>query len=128
QHVLPEVRTGDADGLRDRLYDHALGLSCDQEARRVVNSKTFGEVDLLMAVQVYWNLEHTKRRSELPIQSGQPIQHAGEKSQADIKVPLIGLDFATMPWTKRAKQQAQGKSSGQSFRNQGARIAVLLAQ
>jgi len=70
--------------------------------------------------QVYWNLEGADTRVLLPIRRG-PIE-------AEIPIPSSDMDFATITWLARVNEKGPKKSSGQGFRNQGVRLAVLAAQ
>lgn len=122
----------DADALRNLLYTVFGQLAQDRDARRHLNSnQPLTEVGLLMVGQVYWNLEGTHDRPGLPIRPGKitKADRSGSRQvAADIPVPGVNMDFATMTWTARVNQKSRGKSSGQGFRNQGARLAVLAAQ
>ena len=122
----------DADCLRDRLYTVLVGLAERRDARKTLNrNRPLTDVELLTAAQVYWNLEGTKDRPRLPIRPG-PITKAGRTGRqhvdADVPTPGKTRDFATMTWTTRVNERGPNKSSGQGFRNQGARLAVLAAQ
>lgn len=115
------------DRVRDRLGLVFEELSDDPQARRVLNkSRPLSAVGLLHSAQIYWNLEARGTRSGFPIRSGQAMRGADHK--ADIKVPRKDLDFATMTWSDRVNEKGSYKSSGQSFRVQGARLAVLAAK
>lgn len=121
-----------AAALRDRLYHLFAELAEDRDARRQLNSnRPLSEVELLTVGQVYWNLEATRGREKLPIRPG-PITTVaptgGRQAKADIPVPGANKDFAVMTWTARVNQKSRVKSSGQGFRTQGARLAVLAAQ
>lgn len=125
----PEIK---ADALRDRLYEVFVGLAQDPGARRTLNkNQPLTEVGLLTLGQIYWNLEARGLRAKLPIRPGRITTMSKTGSQqieADIKVPNANKDFATMTWTARVNEQGSYKSSGQGFRKQGARLAVLAAQ
>ena len=109
-----------ADSVRSRLYDAVATLAADPRVRKVLNrSQPLTENRVLYLAQIYWNLEATPQRPKLP------IKRTGGR---DIPVPGILADFATMRWTARVNQKCNCKSSGQSFRTQGARLAVLVAQ
>lgn len=115
--------------LRDRLYEVFVELSGNSDARAVLNrNQPLSEVGLLHVAQIYWNLEGNDARPRLPIRAGQAIMVAGKPLLAEIPVPGISKDFAIMKWAARANQRGHYKSSGQGFRNQGARLAVLAAQ
>lgn len=132
QHYLPD----DAEDLRNQLYRVFVDLADDGRARKAMNRNApLSELGLLKVAQVFWNLEASDERPRLPIRSGQSIVIAGVTSSADIKVEGRNKDFATMTWTERTQQGAEGlgagqahKSSGQGFRTKGARLAVLAAQ
>lgn len=110
----------DADSVRSHLYDAVAALATDPRARKILNrSQPLTENKVLHLAQIYWNLEATPARPTLPIKRGEG---------RDIPVPGILADFATMTWTARVNQKGNYKSSGQSFRTQGARLAVLVAQ
>jgi tetratricopeptide (TPR) repeat protein len=110
----------DADSVRSQLYDAVAGLAADPRVRKFLNrNQPLTENTVLHLAQIYWNLEATPQRPKLPIK-----RTAGR----DIPVPGILADFATMTWTARVNQKCSYKSSGQGFRTQGARLAVLLAQ
>lgn len=118
----------DEDHLRDRLYMVFVELSESPEARNLLNrNQPLSEVGLLYLAQIYWNLEGSDARPRLPIRGG-TINHAGRLLKAEIPVPGANKDFATMKWAARANEPGQYKSSGQGFRNQGARLAVLAAR
>ena len=122
----------DADCLRDRLYMVLVDLAESRDARRTLNRNLpLTDVELLTAGQVYWNLEGTKDRPRLPIRPG-PISQVGttglQQIDADIPTPRRTRDFATMKWIDRVNEPGPNKSSGQGFRKQGARLAVLAAQ
>ena len=121
QHLFAEGGSEiDADTLRNGLYDVFSQLAQDRHARLQVNKKGLADVGLLRVGQVYWNLEANSDRPELPIR---------RQDDADIPVPgVLNMDFATMEWARRCDQRCRGKSSGQGFRKQGARLAVLAAQ
>lgn len=127
----------DGDSLRDRLYSVFVDLSRDPHARKALNrNEPLSEVGLLKVAQVFWNLEASATRRLLPIPSGQTVTtRSGTTLRADIKVPDANDDFATMKWGDRTKRGASGlgagqawKSSGQGFRDKGARLAVLAAK
>jgi tetratricopeptide (TPR) repeat protein len=119
-YFAAEERGLDADAVRARLYDVFASLAADADARRVLNrSQPLTESRLWHLAQIYWNLEATSARPKLPIQPG---------GGRDIPVPGVNLDFALMTWTTRVNRKGNYKSSGQSFRTQGARLAVLVAQ
>lgn len=117
-----------ADGLRDRIYKVFDRLAEDPDVRRQLNKKQpLTDVGLLRLGQIYWNLEGTTDRARLPIRPAK-ITKTGRQVNADIPVPGHNKDFATLTWTARVNQKANGKSSGQGFRTQGARLAVLAAR
>lgn len=126
----------DVDSLRDRLYEVFVELSNDSNARKTLNKNSpLSETGLLTAAQIFWNLEATRSRKKLPLRSGAISTKPDKWEPADIKVPDANLDFASMLWTARVNQKATSsttgqayKSSGQSFRKQGARLAVLAAK
>ncbi|SCL25874.1 AAA ATPase domain-containing protein [Micromonospora rhizosphaerae] len=119
----------DEDSLRDRLYSVFADLSQDRRARSILNkSQPLSELGLLHLGQIYWNLEATQARPKLPIRPGQVVTVAGKQVRADIKAPNANKDFATMKWAARVNEQGPYKSSGQGFRKQGARLAVLAAE
>jgi tetratricopeptide (TPR) repeat protein len=138
QHYFgDEASSTAADSFRDRLYSVFLNLSRRSDVRKLLNkNEPLSETGLLTVAQIFWNLEAGVTRQKLPIRSGQKITTENAKSTlADIKVPNSNRDFATMKWTERTRQGATGlgagqafKSSGQGFRKQGARLAVLAAQ
>lgn len=128
-HYLPESDSTNADSLRDRLYSVFVEISRDTCALKILNkSGQLGDVELLKAAQIYWNLEADERTPLLPIRSGQRITAKGTTVLAGIKVPNANEDFATMKWTARINQKDAHQSSGQGFRNLGARLAVLAAR
>ena len=110
-----------ADLVRARLYVAISAVASDPQARlRLNRNHPLTEVKVLHLAQIYWNLEATPDRPKLPIKPN---------AERDIPVPSASADFATMKWTARVNQKGSNfKSSGQSFRTQGARLAVLLAQ
>lgn len=119
-YFAAEEHGPDADAVRARLYDVLASLAADADARRVLNrSQPLTEAKFWHLAQVYWNLEAMSARPKLPIQPG---------GGRDIPVPGFNADFALMRWTARVNQKGNYKSSGQSFRTQGARLAVLVAQ
>ena len=116
----PGSRDLDADALRKHLYEIFVILAGDQQARKVLNkNRPLTERGLLHVAQIYWNVEATPERPKLPIRSS---------DGRDIPVPGMSKDFATMTWTARVNEKGAYKSSGQSFRIQGARLCVLIAQ
>lgn len=127
---LPQASASNADSLRERLHAVLVQISRDTAALRALNkSGRLSPVEMLTAAQIYWNLEGDERRPLLPIRSGQPITTAnGETVPAALKVPEANRDFAEMTWTARINQKGAHLSSGQAFRNLGARMAVLAAQ
>jgi len=133
RHYLAEGGADlDADRLRDRLHAVFAVLADRPVARKTLNrNRPLTEVELLTAGQVYWNLERTDGRPRLPIRPG-PITKAGttgrQQDDADIPTASRTRDFATMTWTARVNEPGSNKSSGQGFRKQGARLAVLAAQ
>ena len=133
RHYLAEGGADlDADRLRDRLHAVFAVLADRPVARKTLNrTRPLTEVELLTAGQVYWNLERTDGRPRLPIRPG-PITNAGRtgRQQDDADIPTASRtgDFATMTWTARVNEPGSNKSSGQGFRKQGARLAVLAAQ
>ena len=133
RHYLAEGGADlDADRLRDRLHAVFAVLADRPVARKTLNkNRPLTEVELLTAGQVYWNLERTDGRPRLPIRPG-PITKAGrtgrQQDDADIPTASRTRDFATMTWTARVNEPGNNKSSGQGFRKQGARLAVLAAQ
>lgn len=127
-HYLPESDSTNADSLRDRLYSVFVEISRDARALKILNkSGQLGDVEMLKAAQIYWNLEADERRPKLPIRPDQ-ITPKGTTVLAGIKVPNANKDFATMKWTARINQKDAHQSSGQGFRNLGARVAVLAAR
>ncbi|NJC81488.1 ATP-binding protein [Planosporangium mesophilum] len=120
----------DADSLRDRLYSVFADLSQDRHARSILDkTQPLTDIELLYLGQIYWNLEGTPTRPKLPIRAGQVVIVAGKQVSADVKAPNANKDFATMKWTARVNEQGPYKSSsGQGFRKQGARLAVLAAE
>lgn len=119
----------DADSLRDRLYSVFADLSQSRRARSIVDKKqTLTDIGLLYVGQIYWNLEGTPARPKLPIRAEQVVTVAGKQVPADIKAPNANKDFATMKWAARVNEHGPYKSSGQGFRKQGARLAVLAAE
>lgn len=119
----------DLDALRNRLYAVFVEISGDREARGLLNkNQPLSDIGLLHLAQIYWNLEGTSSRAKLPIRPGQQIAAPAGTVAADIKVPGAQKDFATMKWAARVVEKGSYKSSGQSFRRQGARLAVLAAQ
>lgn len=118
----------DIDALRDRLYSVFVELSDDRDARGLINkNQPLSDIGLLHLAQIYWNLEGISSRAKLPIRPGQQIATPSGRVAADIKVPGAQKDFATMKWAARVVEKGSYKSSGQSFRRQGARLAALVA-
>lgn len=121
-----------ADHLRDGLYEALVRLAEDRVARKTLNANSpLTDLELLHLGQIYWNLEARGARARLPlrprrISSGS--KPGAAPMPADIRVPNADRDFATMTWTARVNEKGSYKSSGQAFRNQGARLAVLAAQ
>lgn len=110
----------DADAVRARLYDVFTKLADDTKSRMILKrDRPLSENRTLHLAQIYWNLEAAKSRPKLPLRPG---------DGRDIPVPGTTRDFATMTWTARVNEKCACKSSGQSFRTQGARLAVLAAQ
>lgn len=135
-HYIPEVNSGDVDGLRRRLYAALIDLADDADARKILNkSEPLSEVGLLKVAQVFWNLEAAPDRPRLPIAADQQIVVRGRTARASIRVPGMHRDYATMKRTDRTNVGVSGlgagraaTSSGQSLRDKGARLAVLVAQ
>ena len=135
-HYIPEVNSGDVDGLRRRLYATLIDLADDADARKILNkSEPLSEVGLLKVAQVFWNLEAGPDRPRLPIAADQQIVVRGRTARASIRVPGTHRDYATMKRTDRTNVRVSGlgagraaTSSGQSLRDKGARLAVLVAQ
>lgn len=136
-HFLADGAAGiEPEHLRTLLYSTFLELSRDGRARSALNkNEPLSEMGLLKVAQVFWNLEATAGRTSLPISPGRITDSTGKTIRADIKVPDMNKDFAAMKWTERTTYGANGlgagqayKSSGQGFRKQGARLAVLAAQ
>lgn len=114
--------------LRTELYKVFVELSSDASVRRELNrNKPLSEQGLLYLAQIYWNLEGTSDRPALPIRPGK-IATGGARIDADIPAPGGNKDYAVMLWTARVMEKGPYKSSGQSFRKQGARLAVLAAK
>jgi len=127
-HYLPETLENNADNLTNRLHAVFVSLSQDPESRKSVNKKdSISSERFLQAAQVYWNIESNSER-RLPLGSGDITLPSGKSAKASIKVPGADLDFATMNWTERTGYKGEFKSTGQAFRNQGARLAVLAAR
>lgn len=135
-HYIPEANSGDVDGLRRRLYATLIDLADDADARKILNkSEPLSEVGLLKVAQVFWNLEAGPDRPRLPITANQQIVIDGRTTRASIRVPEKDGDYATMKRTDRTNVRLSGlgvgraaTSSGQSLRDKGARLAVLVAQ
>ena len=128
-YYLPESGSTNADALRDRLYSVFVEISRDTRALKTLNkSGRLGDVEMLKAAQIYWNLEADERTPLLPIRPGHKITANGTTVPAGIRVPNGNKDFATMKWTARINQRDAHQSSGQGFRNLGARLAVLAAK
>lgn len=106
--------------LGNLLYETFVSLSIDPRACRLLNkSKPLVPAELLMASQLYWNLERdVGARSELPCHS------AGEIA---IKVRGVPGDFATMAWASRMENGPDGLR-GNTGRKKGARLAALAAE
>ena len=118
----------EVDALRDRLYDVFVELSRNPSARKELNKNTpLTDQGLLQLAQIYWNLEGNDHRRLLPIRPG-TITTLDKPMHADIPAPQANKDFATMPWTARVNLKGSYKSSGQGFRKQGVRLAVLTAK
>jgi len=127
-HYLPESDSTNADSLRDRLYSVFVKISRDAEALKILNkSGQLGDVEMLKAAQIFWNLEADESRPKLPIRPD-PITSKGTTVLAGIKVPNANKDFATMRLTARTNEKDAHQSSGQGFRTLGARVAVLAAR
>lgn len=111
----------DAEAVREILYEAVSALADDLNARKTLNrNRPLTSTGLLYVAQVYWNLEATAARPRLPIRPD---------GVRDIPIPhAVNGDFAAMRWTDRVNQKGAYKSSGNSFRNQGARLAVLIAR
>lgn len=110
----------DGDLLRDRLYEVFLALAQDgSTGKKIHQLRALNDQGVLRLAQIYWNLEGGVDRPKLPIRPS-----AGG---AAIPVAETSKDFAAMLWTARVNQKAPLKSSGQGFRTQGARLAVLAA-
>jgi len=127
-HYLPEISENNADALTDRLYRVFLELSKDPVALKTLNKRDpiSGE-SFLRAAQIYWNIEATATR-KLPISPKQVESDSGRRETLGIPVPGTSEDFARMDRSDRVNVTGDFKATGQAFRNQGARIAVLAAQ
>lgn len=123
------VDSANNESLRNSLYKASVNLAEDGIVRRALNKNCpLNPSEVLLLAQVAWNLEHNDQRPRLPLLPDEILKD-GKKVKADIFAPGIGKDFATMHWTDRGNQAGvQGKSSGDAFRRQTARLAVLAAQ
>lgn len=123
------VDSANTESLRNSLYEAFVNLADDGIVRSALNkNRSLSPSEVLLLAQVAWNLEHNDQRPMLPLLPG-TIPKDGKKVTADIPVPGANKDFATMQWTDRGNQKGvQGKSSGDSFRRQTARLAVLAAR
>jgi len=129
QFVDSFVDSANTESLRNSLYKAFVDLADDGSVRSVLNkSRALSPREVLLLAQVAWNLEHNDQRPLLPLLPDE-IFEDGKRVTADIFAPSIRKDFATMHWTDRGNQKGvQGKSSGDSFRRQTAKLAVLAAQ
>lgn len=123
------VDSANTESLRNSLYKAFVNLADDGSVRSALNkNRALNQREVLLLAQVAWNLEHNNQRPMLPLLPG-TILKDGKRVRADILVPGTHKDFATMHWTARGNQGGvQGKSSGDTFRRQTARLAVLAAQ
>lgn len=123
------VDSANTESLRNSLYKAFVNLADDGSVRSALNkNRALSQREVLLLAQVAWNLEHKDQRPLLPLLPGE-IFKDGKRVRADILVPGTQKDFATMHWTARGNQPGvQGKSSGDTFRRQTARLAVLAAQ
>ena len=122
--------SADDDSLRAGLYEAFTALSGDLDTRRALDgNQPLTPEEFLLVAQVGWNLEANNVRVRLPLVSG-TVSAMGRTVVADMKVPDVNLDFATMSWTKRRNQRVDSprKSAGASFGRQVARLAVLTAK
>jgi hypothetical protein len=137
ERYVPESRTlDDCDRIRDRLYEVFVRLSEEPRALAALNkSRPLSDTGLLKVAQIYWNVEGTEARPQLPIRPERRTDNSGKKVVVDIPDSKTHEDFATMTWTARTNVGATGlgngradSSRGASFRMKGARLAVLVAQ
>lgn len=110
----------DDDLLRDALYAAFVAQARSSQAGKTLNrNRALGEREVLLIAQTAWNLERNDTRILLPIKPS---------AFADIPDNRSGKDFARMTWTERSNLKGVlGRSSGDSFRKQVARLAVLTA-
>ncbi len=129
QFVDSFVDSASTESLRNSLYEAFENLADDGTVRSVLNkNRALSQGEVLLLAQAAWNLEHNDQRPLLPLRS-RLILKDGKEVRADIPVPGAHKDFATMHWTDRGNQKGvQGKPSGDTFRRQTARLAVLAAQ
>lgn len=129
QFVDSFVDSANTESLRNSLYTAFMNLAEDGTARSVLNrNRALSQREVLLLAQVAWNLERNDQRPRLPLHPG-TILKDGKQVSTDIPVPGANKDFATMQSTARGNQTGvQGKSSGDAFRRQTARLAVLAAQ
>ncbi|MBO0895335.1 tetratricopeptide repeat protein [Arthrobacter sunyaminii] len=123
------VDSANTESLRNSLYKALANLADDGSVRSTLNkNRSLSHREVLLLGQVAWNLEHNDQRPLLPLLPGEILKD-GKRVRADILVPGAHKDFATMHWTDRGNQAGvQGKSSGDTFRRQTGRLAVLAAQ
>lgn len=128
RHYLASGEELSNDGVRTKLYTVFVELSSDARVRRELNrNNPLSDQGLLYVAQIYWNLEGSDERPSLPIRPRKSAA-GGERIEADIPASDSNKDYAVMPWTPRVNEKGACRSSGQSFRKQGARLAVLAAK
>lgn len=137
EHFMPESRAlDDSDRVRDRLYEVFVRLSEEPTALAALNkSQPLSDTGLLKVAQIFWNVEGTEARPQLPMRPERRTDKSGKKVTVDIPDSRTHADFATMMLTARTNLGATGlgngradSSRGASFRIKGARLAVLVAQ
>lgn len=121
QLVSRYIPTDDDDHLRNVLYDAFVELADSSEVGKSLNrNRALGRRETLLLAQTAWNIEQNDRRPLLPLQSTPLL---------DIPEVRTGKDIARMSWTERSNlKDVPGRSSGNSFRKQVARLAVFVAR
>lgn len=111
--------------VRDGLFDALVAVASEPGAlKRMDRKHSTSKDEFLEFAQVYWNLEATGRRSQLPIRSGQVLSNG---LHARIKVPGADQDFGSLNLANRARHAPGYSSEGGAFYAKGARAAALVA-
>lgn len=118
----------DADLLRKPLYDALLRVASDARSRHLINLRGVTREDVLRLGQVYWNLERSDVRRELPLGEGRITTTGGRTKTAAMKHPRENRDLGLLRRTDRTNARGVHPSSAANARRQGAVLAVCVAR